>query len=94
MPLLPDVWRAAFPAAIAGADPPAIEVGWVRMLKARVPAFDALESGDLAIVPMGALRELVASGGVEATGVVDVVARAAGSGVLLVGVRSDDPLAS
>ena len=31
------------------------EVGWVRVLKARVPAFDALEAGDLAIIPGPAL---------------------------------------
>ena len=31
------------------------EVGWVRVLKSRVPAFDALEAGDLAIIPGPAL---------------------------------------
>src|SRR5262245_34141683 len=31
------------------------EVTWVRVLKARVPAFDALEAGDLAIIPGPAL---------------------------------------
>ena len=31
------------------------EVTWVRVLKARVPAFDALEGGDLAIIPGPAL---------------------------------------
>lgn len=32
------------------------DVAWVRVLKARVPAFDALEPGDVAIVPVSALR--------------------------------------
>jgi hypothetical protein len=31
------------------------DVTWVRVLKARVPAFDALEAGDLAIIPGAAL---------------------------------------
>jgi len=31
------------------------EVSWVRVLKARVPAFDALDAGDLAIIPGPAL---------------------------------------
>jgi purine catabolism regulator len=31
------------------------EVGWVRVLKSRVPAFEALETGDLAIIPGPAL---------------------------------------
>ena len=32
------------------------DVAWVRVLKARVPAFDALDRGDVAIVPASALR--------------------------------------
>ncbi len=31
------------------------EIGWVRVLKARVPAFDALDTGDVAIIPGPAL---------------------------------------
>src|SRR6185436_9441535 len=37
------------------------EVSWVRVLKARVPAFDALESGDLAIIPGPALAVVAPS---------------------------------
>ena len=38
-----------------GAAEPDREVTWVRVLKARVPAFDALDNGDLAIIPGPAL---------------------------------------
>lgn len=37
------------------------EVTWVRVLKARVPAFDALETGDLAIIPGPALAVVAPS---------------------------------
>lgn len=94
MPTLIDVWQAVFPAAHALAEPPARQVGWVRVLKPRVPAFDALEATDLAILPMPALRELASSGEVEASGVVEAVARAAGSGVLVVGAEVEERLAA
>ena len=35
--------------------PPARDLAWVRLMRARVPAFDALEPGDVAIVPVAAL---------------------------------------
>src|SRR3989304_9616595 len=54
-----ELWTAIVPAAVPPAPlPPGQldrEVGWVRVLKARVPAFDALDPGDLAIVPGSAL---------------------------------------
>jgi purine catabolism regulator len=37
------------------------EVTWVRVLKARVPAFDALDAGDLAIIPGAALAVVAPS---------------------------------
>lgn len=37
------------------------EVTWVRVLKARVPAFDALDAGDLAIIPAAALAVVAPS---------------------------------
>ena len=43
--------RAARPSAAA----PRRDLAWVRLMRARVPAFDALEPGDVAIVPMAAL---------------------------------------
>lgn len=91
MPRVPDVWRAVFPLAIAFTEPPEREVGWVRVLKPRVPAFDALEPTDLAIIPLGALRELVAAP-VDAGSVVDAVADAGGAAVLVVGASTDDAL--
>jgi len=58
-------------------------IGWVRVMKARVPAFDALESGDLAIVPASALA-VVAPGSVEIQALVDAFARAGVGGLVLV----------
>jgi purine catabolism regulator len=63
------------------------EIGWVRVMKARVPAFDALEAGDLAIVPGPALR-LVAPGTAELEALVAAFSRARVGAVVL--VDSDD----
>jgi hypothetical protein len=58
---LHDLRAALFPAARhvgdGGVDPAADarEIGWVRVLKSRVPAFDALDEGDLAIIAGPAL---------------------------------------
>jgi len=58
---LHDLHRALFPTArpVGGeelsSERAEREVGWVRVLKPRVPAFDALETGDLAIIPAPAL---------------------------------------
>ncbi|HUG47095.1 MAG TPA: helix-turn-helix domain-containing protein [Candidatus Limnocylindria bacterium] len=87
MPSLRELWRSVFPQArpfpAAG---PALDrpVAWVRVLKARVPAFDALEAHDLAIVQHGTLDSLRALG-VEPGSVIEAVATAGASGVLLVG---------
>ncbi len=59
------------------------EVSWVRVLKPRVPAFDALDSGDLAIVPGSALS-VVAPGPAEAAELVEAFQRAAIPALLLV----------
>jgi hypothetical protein len=61
--ILPSARTVAPPAGPAGEaggseegpDPGEREVGWVRVLRARVPAFDALEATDLAIIPGPAL---------------------------------------
>lgn len=59
MSSLRDLWQSVFPTAL-----PVVplseaqweaDVGWVHVLRARVPAFDALDPGDLAVVPLGAL---------------------------------------
>ena len=62
MPTVADVIRSVMPQAVAlgpagqGEDR---SVSWVRVMRARVPAFDALEDGDLVIVPEGALAAMV-----------------------------------
>lgn len=61
MASLHDLHRALFPtarplgAAELAPERAEREVGWVRVLKPRVPAFEALETGDLAIIPGPAL---------------------------------------
>jgi len=93
MPSLRQLWRSVFPQArpfpAAG---PALDrpVAWVRVLKSRVPAFDALEAQDLAIVQRQTLDSLRALG-VEPGSVIEAVATAGGSGVLLVGEAPGGP---
>ncbi len=53
-------WLAAGPAgsgpsARAGSPATTRDLAWVRLMRARVPAFDALEAGDVAVVPLAAL---------------------------------------
>jgi PucR family transcriptional regulator, purine catabolism regulatory protein len=87
VPSLRDLWRSVFPSARPftgqgqALDRP---VAWVRVLRARVPAFDALEAEDLAIVAQQTLDQLRALG-VEPVSVVEAVAAAGGSGLLLAG---------
>jgi purine catabolism regulator len=64
------------------------QIAWVRVMKARVPAFDALEPGDLAIVPASALEALAPSAE-ERSVLVRALAGAPVSGVLL--VEADGP---
>jgi purine catabolism regulator len=47
-------WLAAGP-DVAPSTAASLDLAWVRLLRAREPAFDALEPGDLAIVPRGSL---------------------------------------
>jgi len=77
-------------AGAAGGGP----ITWVRVMKARVPAFDALDPGDLAIVPASALA-VVAPGRDELLAFVEACVSARLSGLLLVegedgGELSDD----
>ena len=72
---------AARPAGAAGTEPRPI--AWVRVLKSRVPAFDALDAGDLAIVPAGPLA-VIAPGADELRALADALATARVAGVLLV----------
>lgn len=86
MTTLADLWRSVFPAArpVGPVDEATLPVSWVRVLKPRVPAFDALERGDLAIVPAAALA-LVAPGTVELGALVGALAAAPVAGVVIVG---------
>ena len=87
-----ELWAAILPAALPVAPPdpahPDREVGWVRVLKARVPAFDALDAGDVAIVPASALA-VVAPGPGEIATLVEALATARCAGILL--IESDGP---
>ncbi|MEO8468651.1 MAG: hypothetical protein ABI573_03165, partial [Chloroflexota bacterium] len=59
------------------------QVTWVRVMRARVPAFDALEAGDLAIVPEATLA-LVAPGRDERLQLIEACRAARIAGMLLV----------
>ncbi|MDQ6795384.1 MAG: hypothetical protein M3067_11320, partial [Chloroflexota bacterium] len=83
--LLPGA-RSVTPAGSAGSGR-SPEVGWVRVMKSRVPAFDALERGDLAIVPSSALA-VVAPSPADVTALVEACARSRIGGLLL--VESDE----
>ncbi|HET9851248.1 MAG TPA: hypothetical protein VFP56_01925, partial [Candidatus Limnocylindrales bacterium] len=57
-------------------------VAWVRVMRARVPAFDALEAGDLVITPPSALA-VIAPGPPEVRDLVAALAAVPVSGVLV-----------
>jgi len=71
--------RTAAPAPSPSPSP----IAWVRVMKARVPAFDALEPGDLAVVPASALA-VIAPATEDLAPLVAAFAAAPVSGVLLV----------
>lgn len=80
--LLPGAtWVGKRPAGGSAASGPSI--AWVRVLRARVPAFDALDPGDLVIAPASALA-VVAPGERELHELVTALAALPVSGVLLV----------
>lgn len=89
MTTLHDLQRALFPHARPvgtrrrRAEAGARDVGWVRVLKARVPAFEALDSADLAIIPGPALA-IVAPGPTQIDELAVALARARVPAVLLV----------
>jgi PucR family transcriptional regulator, purine catabolism regulatory protein len=94
MPTVEQVWRAVFPQARLGRDrenpdgsAPAFlqrSVGWVRVLKARTPAFDALDEDDLSLAAVSTLRSL-AGLAVEPQSVVEAIANARASALVVVG---------
>ena len=89
MASLHDLRRALFPTARPLGDAELTperaerEVGWVRVLKPRVPAFEALEAGDLAIIPGPALA-VVAPRAAQIEELAVALARARVPAVLLV----------
>jgi purine catabolism regulator len=70
------------PGAAAGAR----QIAWVRVMRARVPAFDALDPGDVAIVPASALG-VVAPGPSELAELVAALAAVPVSGAILAGAE-------
>lgn len=108
---LHDLLDAVLPGAVSvgaaianGPDAPGL--GWVRVLRARVPALDVLEAGDLVIVPASALP-VVAPAPADARDLVETLARSGAAALLLVpaasgagagpasaGAASPDPLAA
>ncbi len=88
MTTLPEVLEALAPGAtVAGAGieqgPDAPQVGWVRVLRSRVPALDVLEPSDLVIVPASAIA-VVAPAPADIGDLVQTLARSGASGLLLV----------
>ena len=82
--LLPGAaWVGGRPAAPEGPEGAGRSIAWVRILRARVPAFDALDPGDLVIAPASALA-VVAPGESELRELVAALAAVPVSGVLLV----------
>jgi purine catabolism regulator len=70
-------------AEVGAAGGPTRSIAWVRVMRGRVPAFDALEPGDLAIVPATALA-VVAPGPGELRELAAALAAVPVSGALLV----------
>jgi hypothetical protein len=78
--LLPDAESVGAPVPVADG---ARTVGWVRVLRARVPALDVLEPSDLVIVPASSLA-VVAPGAADLVDLAQTLARSGASGLLLV----------
>ena len=95
MTTLAELAAALFPGAeiigTAGASNAgeAAQVTWVRVMRARVPAFDALEAGDLAIVPEATLA-VVAPGRDERLQLIEACRAARIAGMLLVDQEQRD----
>ena len=74
--------------ATAGDAAPARPIAWVRVMRGRVPAFDALEPGDLVIVPESALRVVAPDAG-ELEALVAALAAVPISGAILAEGEAD-----
>lgn len=87
MATLGEIRDAVFPSATASSAADArlgATVGWVRVLRARVPALDAPEPGDLIVVPVSALA-IVAPSASLIVELVVALARSRVAGLLVVG---------
>jgi purine catabolism regulator len=81
----------ATPAQRPGSSPESAPTGWVRVMRARVPAFDALEPGDLAIVPSATLALVSPAADVSSLAAAAATARIGGF-ILVEGESGpDDP---
>jgi purine catabolism regulator len=69
---------------------PATPLAWVRVLRARVPAFDALDPGDVAILPATALALIAPTAADAAAIAVAVVSAGAGGALLVEGEATDE----
>ncbi|MGA3057417.1 MAG: helix-turn-helix domain-containing protein [Candidatus Limnocylindrales bacterium] len=92
MASLEDVWKTVFPAArpVAPltAEAAAREIAWVRVLKARIPAFDSLDPDDFAVIPATALA-VVAPDRTETESLVADFQRARVTALLV--IEADEP---
>ncbi len=98
MATLHDLLDAVLPGAASigapvPAGPDAPPLGWVRVLRARVPALDVLDTGDLVIVPASTLP-VVAPTSADACDLIETLARSGASALLLVPGSGGDPFAS
>jgi hypothetical protein len=96
MATLRELRGALFPGAATLGTPPAegeldVPISWVRVLRARVPAFDGLEPGDVIVAPVSAL--VVIAGG--ASGIEELVeaCRDGRAAAILATGPADDPAA-
>lgn len=81
-------WLAAGPDDLPSSAT-SLDLAWVRLLRARVPAFDALERGDLAILPRAALS-VVAPDAEALAALVRGCLEAGIGGIVLVGDGASD----
>ncbi len=94
MATLGEIRDAVFPTATASEAADArlgATVGWVRVLRARVPALDSPEPGDLIVVPVTALAIVAPSSGLIVELVV-ALARSRVAGLVVVGGDAAEPV--
>lgn len=96
MPTLDELRFAIAPSALVlspasghwSSEAGAVELGWVRLMRPRVPAFDALEGGDVAILPISAVS-IVAQDQTGIPELIEACARARLAAVLVVHAGGD-----